>query len=185
MLRANPDDHAVMEAALIALANLLNGPKVCSAFYRDCVFHLTFLCLQALSALSGLKGFDDIARILALASDDPKLRDGTLSFSKCSKRNICVLPCTLFIKKYSCTSCFGTCSRSCRGEPKPDRQQRPCSSVEGCRWRPSPAPRLFEAHGYERRGSCACPSFWYGLEWSGYWCRFAPVSLFLRKGEER
>jgi hypothetical protein len=58
-LRANPDDRAVMEACLISLANLLTGPK-------------------ALAALAALKGFDDIARILALAHDDPKLRDAAL-----------------------------------------------------------------------------------------------------------
>jgi hypothetical protein len=56
MMRGNPDDPAVMESVLLALSNLLTGPK-------------------ALKTLVGLGGFDDILKVLATAMDDAKLRE--------------------------------------------------------------------------------------------------------------
>lgn len=58
-LRQNPDDSAVLEQALLAMSNMLTNPK-------------------ALKPLTALGGLDDIARILATASDDAKLREAAL-----------------------------------------------------------------------------------------------------------
>jgi len=58
-LRANPDDRAVMEQCLLAMSNMLANPK-------------------ALKPLAALGGLDDIARILATAADDAKLREAAL-----------------------------------------------------------------------------------------------------------